>query len=282
MTIQARIVADSANPSGDRITSFVLVYPRFIHSEVMTHRAFSRNAASSRAIPVEKMISNITANPAGPIFWGMNQKGMQASQEATPEVQAIAVKLWNLAMQEAVVRARQLLDLGIHKQIANRLLEPFAHMTTLVTATDFGNFFNLRAHPDAQPEFQELAYQMLDCYEESSPRILDVGDWHLPFADQYIPEGLSIEQLLKISTARAARTSYVNFEGDFAHEKDYDLHDRLATSGHWSPFEHPACAMSYSVRSGNFVGWFQYRKKFPNENQKDFSCAVIKSRRGKK
>jgi hypothetical protein len=139
-----------------------------------------------------------------------------------------------------VFYAEQLVELGIHKQIANRLLEPFAHMTTIVSATDWENFFALRAHPDAQPEFQALADLMLEVYVGSEPKGLRAGEWHLPFADKYVEDGLSQEQLVKITTARCARVSYLNFEGDISYEKDYKLHDDLLASGHMSPFEHAA------------------------------------------
>jgi thymidylate synthase ThyX len=266
--IEAKIIADSINPVGDRLCTFVCTYPRFIHSEVMTHRVFSRNAASSRAIPVQKMIERILDKPAKPVSWGKNQKGMQAEAEVSEEVAWGAERMWHNAMLDAVGHARRLLDLGIHKQIANRLLEPFAHMTTIISATDWGNFFNLRAHKDAQPEFQELAFQMLLAYRDGKPIKKQAGEWHLPFADKYLGEGLSTEQLLKITVARCARVTYLNFEGDINHAKDYQLHDDLLASGHMSPFEHAAKAITTSGRcGGNFAGWLQYRKHFRNENR---------------
>lgn len=279
--IESKIVADSINGCGNRVTSYILTYPRFIHSEVMTHRLFSRNAASSRAIPVKKMIERIQKEPAMPMYWGKNQKGMQAGQDLNEQEKLEAIQIWLDAMKDAVVWAERLLDIGVHKQIANRILEPFAHMTTLVTATEFGNFFNLRAHPDAQPEFQHLAYLMLEDYENSTPAKLSVGEWHLPFADKYICEGLHTEQLLKIVTARAARVSYLNFEGEIDHQKDYDLHDDLMKNGHWSPFEHAAQALDNSEWYGNFCGWKQYRKFFSKEHQRYFVAEEIRGRRKK-
>ena len=279
--ISARIVADSVNPVGDRITTFVCTYPRFIHSEVMTHRAFSRNAASSRAIPVKKMIEAVEVNPAMPVFWGKNQKGMQAVEELGKEDKVFAQDMWLKARDQAVYFAKKMVDNEVHKQIANRLLEPFAHMTTLITATDYANFFNLRAHPDAQPEFQELAYAMLEQYIDNKPVLLPVGEWHLPFADQYLQEGLTTEDKLKISTARAARVSYLNFEGNIDFEKDYALHDSLLENGHMSPFEHAAQSTDDSRYYGNFKGWLQYRKTIPNENKKFFNPAAAFSKREK-
>jgi thymidylate synthase ThyX len=273
--IEAKIIADSTSPTDCRITTFLLTYPRFIHSELMTHRMFSRNAASSRAIPIEKVIERVMREPAGPIFWGRNQKGMQAAEELDVETKAEAKAIWIHAMKDAVRHAKQMLLYDVHKQIVNRLLEPFMHMTTLVTATEYGNFFNLRAHKDAQPEFQELAFQMLNLYKGHTPQFKAVGEWHLPFADAYLSEGLTTEQLLKIVTARAARLSYLTFEGDIDHIKDYLLHDRLAESGHWSPFEHAAQALLTATPSGNFVGWQQYRKLFLAENRRMFNAEEL-------
>lgn len=268
--IEAKIIADSINPVGNRISTFILTYPRFIHAQLMTHRVFSRNVASSRAIPIKTIIERITQEPAMPVFWGKNQKGMQASEELNEAERSKAIKLWCNSAKRAIKYANNLLKLGVHKQITNRILEPYMHVTTLVTATEFGNFFNLRVHEDAQPEFQCLASRMLEAYSNSSPAIKKPGEWHLPFADQFVHEGLSVEQLLKIVTARAARISYLNFEGNIDHEKDYLLHDSLAASGHWSPFEHAAKALHWPAQYANFIGWKPYRKFFMNENRNEF------------
>lgn len=269
--ISAKIVADSICRS-HRLTSFLLVYPRFIHSELMTHRSLARNAASSRAIPVQKMIQRIWDEPAMPVSWGKNQKGMQAGEELGENDKNQAQAIWLKAMRNAIDSAETMLNLGVHKQIANRLLEPFAHMQTLASATEWANFFNLRCHKDAQPEFQALAYEMLRAYNNSTPRELRPEQWHLPFMDQDRFADLTEEQNLKIATARAARTSYFNFDGTIAPEKDYELHDSLIASGHWSPFEHPAQAMGderyeHTPWCGNYRGFIQYRKRFPQENR---------------
>ncbi|MGI8546728.1 MAG: FAD-dependent thymidylate synthase [Gemmatimonadaceae bacterium] len=265
--ISATIFADSRNQSWNRITTFRLEYPRWIHAEIMTHRVFSRNAASSRAIPIERMIQSVLVNPAEPVEWGTNKPGMQAGAPLGREETIVARAAWQRAAQAAADHARTLLALGVHKQIANRLLEPFAHMTTLVTATEWDNFFSLRAHPDAQPEFQELAYTMLDAYLSSGPADLAPGEWHIPFGDM-MPDGLTDEDRLKIATARCARTSYLTFDGQIVVEKDIPLHDRLASAGHWSPFEHSACALESDTWSGNFRGFRQYRKQFAGENRR--------------
>lgn len=164
-----------------RLTTMVLRYPRFIHSEFMTHRVFSRNAASSRAIPIKKMIEQVEKDPAQPVFWGKNQPGMQAKEELDPVRKERAILYWGAAAYAMVNHAHMLDSLGVHKQIVNRLLEPWQYMETLVTSTDWANFYALRYHPDAQPEIQTLARAMLEAHQASTPTELKLGDWHLPF-----------------------------------------------------------------------------------------------------
>lgn len=277
--IEARIIADSVTPREHRLTSFILTYPRFIHSELMTHRMFSRNAASSRAIPISRMITSVIREPAMPVSWGQNGKGMQAGKELSGWRRSAVVAIARGMRFQNAAGVWMMSKLGAHKQVSNRYLEPWAHMTTIVTATEFGNFFNLRAHKDAQPEFQELAFKMLAEHLKSLPRRLKFGDWHLPFADKYLEEGPSTAQLLKIVTARCARISYMNFEGDIDHEKDYELHDSLLRAGHVSPFEHAAMAADTDEFSGNFRGYIQYRKTLANENRSVFSASELLARR---
>ncbi len=258
---------ESINPNGNRLTTFVLTYPRFIHQEVLTHRALSRNASSSRAIPISTMLKNVFKSPAEPVSWGANNKGMQSNKELSNSRRCIARAAWVLASYFAIFFAWLLSKIGVHKQLANRLLEPWAHMTTIVSATEWENFFNLRCHPAAQPEFQELAYKMLAAYRESVPQQLEFGQWHLPFSAN-IKHDLTDQQRCKITVARCARVSYLNFEGEIDHQKDFDLHDRLLKEGHMSPFEHVAVAAPWSSHPGsNFRGWHQYRKMIPGENR---------------
>lgn len=279
--IKAEINRDSVAPSGSRITTFVLTYPRFIHSEFMTHRVLSRNASSSRAIPTSKFLEAIQTNPAMPIAFSKNCKGMQAKEEI--DNQDDARRIWLEARDAMMNFAKQLSDLGVHKQHANRLLEPFQHITVVATATDWDNFFALRCHKDAQPEFRELATQMWKIYSESEPMSLNIGEWHLPFAT---PEELGnlrlkyffnspdyqnyAQSLIKRSVARCARTSYNTHDGtDNTPEKDLELYTRLVGGDplHASPTEHQAaCIADKSAQSGNFKGWLQYRKTLSNEN----------------
>ena len=149
--IEAKVILDSVSPAGKRITTLQLKYHRFIHSEFMTHRAFSRNSMSSRAVPVAKMIEQVRNDPAMPVHWGKNQPGMQARDDLTGEALINAQMAWRGAAAKAADSAQLMMDNGLAKQVANRILEPFQWMHTVVTATEWDNFFALRCHPDAQP-----------------------------------------------------------------------------------------------------------------------------------
>jgi hypothetical protein len=199
MTITAKIIADSVSPQQVRLTTIQLRYPRFIHAEFMTHRVFSRNASSSRAIPVDRLIKDVMEDPAMPIYWGKNQKGMQAEQECDTPVQYGIIprsnhigawneaayitneEAWLKARDNAVGMARAFTQAGYHKQIVNRLLEPFCHINVVVTATEWSNFFALRDHEGAQPEIRELAQWMKEAMKRSTPHRLEPGDWHVPY-----------------------------------------------------------------------------------------------------
>jgi hypothetical protein len=250
----AEVVADSVNPENNRITSMKLVYPRFIHSELMTHCALARNAASSRAIPTHKVLEQVRKNPAEPVQWGSNQKGMTAGDEIAG-IEGARFH-WKQAAIMAANECQALAGLGVHKQVTNRIVEPFVHMNTLVTATEWHNFFGLRAHAEAQPEFQVLAYLMLDKYLASSPKPMRWGEWHLPFRER-MPHGLSESELLKVVSARVARVSYANFDGVIDPTDDFRRHDDLVKNGHWSPLEHPAKATP--GRHAKYFGWISYR-----------------------
>lgn len=296
--IAAKIVADSVGPNGKRITTYVLTYPRFIHSEFMTHRALSRNAASSRAIPCKKMRASVFKEPAMPISFSQNKAGMQAAGDISPFKQHLATALWKIAGYTMCCFHWALEKLGVHKQHANRVLEPWLHMTVVVTATDWDNFFGLRLHPMAQPEFQELAKHMFIEREMSKPEVLKEGFWHLPFVDYATikdiknffgikclqDHDMAIGTAIRISVARCARVSYLNHEGKTAGwSEDFKLYDRLlgAAPIHASPAEHQAQALAYipAIQSGNFTGWGQYRKTLKGENITNFTPGMFDERK---
>lgn len=361
--IEAKIVADSIC-NGQRLTTLLCTFPRFILAEVNTHRVFSRNSASSRAIPFEKMVKMVEEDPFIPIAWQKDHKGMQGVEYITgaKEIE-YRNNVWLNARDCSIRRAKNLNDKrsypnndfdssyeygGVTKQLCNRLIEPYMWHTVLVTATEWDNFFNLRCpkyhtpvsgdgfyfkskkdcisnhsntenisklesmselewlqinYSQAEIHMQALAESMWDSYNESIPKVLKPGEWHIPFGDRMDinqlrcavseQDPLFIEQnnkelqevAVKIATARCARLSYMTFDNEIDYKKDIELHDRLLTSGHMSPFEHCARAMdeneydafvktkkgsmSYEWDHGwcnNFRGWIQYGYLIENSN----------------
>jgi thymidylate synthase ThyX len=297
--ISAKIIAHSISPAGQSIVTWELEYPRFIHGEFMTHRLFSRNAASSRAIPVAAMIQAVKDSPAKPIHWGANQPGMQASQQLTGEAREEVEDNWMLASSSACMWAEAMAELGAHKQIANRILEPFQTMKTVMTATCMDNFFWLRNHEDAQPEIKELARLMWEALQASAARKLHPGWWHVPYFhngywcpfmldEDCYDDPHTLEEALAISSSCCAQVSYRKLDDTL--EKAEMIYKRLVESEpvHASPFEHQAtpykavyegsrdinellCVAGTThvdafgrVWSGNFVGWIQHRQLIPN------------------
>lgn len=265
--IEAKIIADSVSDTGAQLTTFELTYPRFIHAEFMTHRVISKNAASSRAIPSEKMIKRVSETPIEIVWWGRNQSGMQAREELSEHEQTEVRVLWEEAKHSMIEYARLLQEKGLHKQLTNRLLEPFSNITVIATATDWCNFYALRCHPDAQPEIQRLAYTMLRADYNSVPRQVGMGEWHTPYLTE-AEMALDLETRLKVSVAKSARVSYLTHDQKRDYTKDLELYDRLYASGHFSPFEHVATPLDDPEEySGNFRGWLQYRKTLKGEER---------------
>lgn len=283
--ISAKVVADSINESGNRITSLVVVIPRIVLAELNTHRALSKNSASSRAIPFKKMAKMVEENPFIPIAFQKDHKGMQGTEYFTEEeVKKNGIlEEWLGARDYALYRAKALHEKGVTKQLVNRLLEPFMYHTVLVTATEWENFMALRHHQDAEIHIQLAAAEILEALNSSKPKLLKQGEWHIPFGknldyervskmyseSNIVPDKLVQGLMVEIATARCARVSYLNFEGKDDYEADVKLHDQLLDSGHMSPFEHCAQAASGDTISGNFIGWLQYRKLYQEENRKD-------------
>lgn len=298
MTITAKIIEDSIGIDAPRLTTIQLRYPRFIHAELMTHRVFSRNASSSRAIPVRKLIEDIMRDTAMPIYWGKNQRGMQADEECNERVRSwdyggengtswTREEAWKFARDNAIVMAESFDQAGYHKQIVNRLLEPFSHINVLVTSTEWTNWNGLRNHKDAQPEIRELAKSMRRAKEKSMPTIRWYDEtqhnaWHLPYISKEERENEAVHVLAKASAARCARVSYLTHDMKEPNlNNDLVLFDQLMGGEikHASPTEHQARAdhlgrlvnkkislYTQPYYHGNFRGWVQFRKTIPGEN----------------
>jgi thymidylate synthase ThyX len=301
MSFDAKVLADSISPAGHRLTTLEATFPRFVLAEFNTHRVFSRNSASSRAIPIFKQLRRVLEDPYVPIEFGSNQPGMQAGAPLEGEKREAAEREWLEARDDAVRRVLGLVTdpeaaaaeaplellerveaaqrekarpegwLNVHKQVANRLLEPFMWHTVIVTATEWENFWNLRCHPDAQPEIRLIAEQMRAATRASEPAALEQGEWHLPLIrPEDREEGLPSAELVKVSAGRCARVSYLTHAGRRDLGADVELHDRLLESGHMSPLEHPARPLTAGELAqgewcGNFRGWLPYRKEVANE-----------------
>jgi thymidylate synthase ThyX len=301
MSFSCRVLADSVAHFLHRLTTFEVTFPRIILAEFNTHRMLSRNSASSRAIPIEKMLKMVQEDPYVPTHWGQNQKGMSATQELTAKEQDQARHMWLDARDESVEQVMRLQKIGLHKQLTNRLLEPFLWHTVIVTATEWSNYFHLRHNASAHPEINRIAGMMLTEYQKSTPKDLGEGEWHLPLIlpdelaqlEQTLPAAREkvLEELVQISCARCGRVSYLTHTGERDRREDLALYGRLLDPGHMSPFEHAARPMAqeelryfkredcawdekhqtwkwlgtYSYFLGNFNGWVQHRKMIPGE-----------------
>jgi hypothetical protein len=299
--ISAKVIADSVCPQGVRMTTMEIEYPRFILAELNTHRMLSKNSASSRAIPTKAMHEFIRANPATPVSWGKNQPGMKANEQVGSNVATEAEQIWNRAKDDALHWADALAHkLAIHKQIANRITEPWMTMKTVISGTEWNNFFHLRNHADAQPEIKALAEAMTVAYTTHLPVLLKPGEWHLPYITiaEYVPTGelqylnnnfdpISLEEAKIISASCCAQVSYRKNDDSF--DKAKKIYDQLILSEpvHASPIEHQATPMDVNsmcrfepdtwqpgvthvsansdLWSGNLRGWIQYRKLIRNE-----------------
>lgn len=294
--IVVSIIQDSISRLGKRIITYELEYHRYIHAEFMTHRLFSRNAASSRAIPIEKMHEAIRKNPARPIVWQKNQPGMQSAVDLEGDEVKYAVDCWAAALEDALFNSNKLMQAGLHKQWANRGTEAYQMMKTVMTTTEDDNWFELRDHEDAQPEIRELARCMKEAKEISKPFTVLTDEWHVPYVSRTRDHlngriayrdstgcALSPESALMISASCCAQVSYRKSDDTFS--KAQALFDRLINSRpqHASPIEHQATPMTRvkavfdfdprtwekgvthvnregSFGSGNFYGWIQHRQ----------------------
>lgn len=273
------VLADSLHPRARkdrmgpraRLTTVVVKYPRPYTAQLNTHRMLSRNGASSRAIPTAKLTLAVLLDPYVPEAFGSRRPGMRGGDLLSPEDQEAGREEWLAASRDAVRRALAMEKRGIHKEHVNRLLEPFMWTTTIISATDWSNFFHRRLADDAQPEMQRLAQAIHAALEASEPVVLeDVSRWqHLPLILEEERADPKLEPVLhKISAARCARVSYLTHAGVRDIGEDLALHDRLLEQGHLSPFEHPARPGYALRRYGNFLGFCQYRKTIPMESDR--------------
>lgn len=313
--MQAQVILASTSAMSPPIVTVRGRLPRCIWPEVLTHRKFARNARSSRAVPVQKMIDEIRNDPFIPWHWGKNQRGMQAAEECSnwvnlnahsgdPDLDAPVRNeiAWLSARNEAVKHAEAFMEAGYHKQVVNRLLEPFMWIDVLITATDWENFFWLRDHKDAEPHLQDFARLVMQAMKHAKVQELEPGEWHQPYTsaddeEEAYRRGVdSVEFLNKMSAARCARISYEPFDGQAGYDRELERYNQLINSErvHASPVEHQAtpdemvtasvdlfddgnsslfpdetldAQRVYKMKNkhGNLTGWIQNRKLIPEE-----------------
>lgn len=273
MACEVKVVEDSINPvNGVRLTTIQLRFWRPLLSQFNTHRVFSRNASSSRATPISRMIKQVWNEPAGPIYWGVNQAGMSATTELTGWRKSISRFLWFQVYNKIACGAAWLMSkIGVHKQVANRILEPWQYISVIVTSTEWDNFFELRDDDAAQPEIRELAQAMRAAMAASKPVARHA---HLPYITTDERLKYTLENLMSMSTARCARVSYLNHEGKTpSYEDDMNLYQRLVVAKpmHASSSEHACIGIDTppSQFHRNLRGWYMHRidaeKKFRGE-----------------
>lgn len=272
MATEARVVLDSISPRGDRLTTLEVTMHRFVLAEFNTHRIFSRNSASSRAIPVEKQLERVKEDPAYPVAWPSEQPGMQGGTELEGGDLEDALLFYKFTHEkvwrevDAYLKMHPEKSERLHKSVVNRFLEPFMWHTVLVSSTGWNNFRGLRCSPQAQPEMRLAAEKMMEALDASTPAELDFGQWHMPFTDdlEELEQTYQPIHIRMISAARCARVSYLTHgTGVKDIQEDLRLAGQLQQGNpiHASPFEHVARPLSVSeVGDSNFRGWWQYRE----------------------
>jgi hypothetical protein len=281
-TYAAEILADSISPDGVRLTSMWVTFPRFILAEVNTHRMLSRNSNSSRAIPPEMQIQKVRENPFVPEIFNKRIKGMGVGESLNDSDAVLAHGVWLDAAAAACMAAEDLCELDCDKSRINRLLEPFLWHSAVISATEWDNFFALRDHPAAQPEFRILAKLMRKAMDESEPLVINYGEWHLPGTPDFPMNEVSPdwEMWKRVSAGRLARMTSYNLMSEDPVENALERAEKLIQSFHMSPTEHQATpipgrdvgllgettVLGQPYFIGNFRGWKQFRKEIPNEH----------------
>lgn len=299
MPVSAKVVCDSTF-GATRLITLEIELHRFVLPEFNTHRTISRNFQSSRAVPIKQMIEQVKNDPAMPVHFGKNQPGMQADEEGVDwidffqyhadmwEASLSKEDAWRMAARSAAMIAQSFAEAGYHKQLVNRLIEPFTWTKGVVTATEdhWNAFLKLRAHKDAQPEIQALAFKIRDAISQSTPKGLKEGEWHLPYVDKsqfdlskYMSVGEWLHDMIKVATSCCAQVSYRRLDDSLEKAKKvYDMLN-LPEKGiekedppHMSPCEHVAKAGYFKKdMSGNFTttDFLQYRKALESGIEKD-------------
>ena len=282
MPMSVKIVADSLNvATGDRITTVELLCPQPLWGEFLTHRLFSRNAGSGRAVPIKRFRETVLADPYVPASWKAAQKGMGATKDMSDDDQRLAKVIWSGLLSECASANERLERMGVCKKQANNAMRPFYMVPAVVTATEWRNFLKLRTNRETvEPDMYLMSVELERLMKESKPVELRPGEWHLPYVTAgdmlRLEEEPSMISACRLSAGRCAGVSFFRHGVDREPEDSIKLcRDTLESNGHWSPLEHPAMALPERVMVGNFVGWWQFRKAFRSEDGGDVDAKVI-------
>lgn len=262
--IDCKILKASVSDAGIILSTLELSLPKFLLAQLNTHRVFSRNAASSRAMNSGKLLN---AEPFIPKAFPKECPGMAGKEDLGQGPKELHLE----AFEQAKGVVRKMIAAGVHKEYTNRYLEPFMMVRVIVSSTDWNNFLALRDSPHAQPEMQELAQAMrrkLEVIYDRSCGVTQVvlrNDWHLPLTEDIVElrKVYTEVEIRMISAGRCARVSYLN-HGARLPQQDLALAERLLGDGHLSPFEHQATPLK--GRHANFRGWKQQRLTIANES----------------
>lgn len=308
--IDVKLLKYSCSNEAIHLYTFEVEIPRVILAEWNTHGIMNSNAQSSRAVPVAKLIEQVQKNPYYPPIWGKNQRGMQAYERNDELVWGMPVDaFWQDCINDACNKAHALDQAKYHKQIANRVIEPYSHTKLVISGTEWDNFFNLRIHHAAEPNIREMAIQIYQTMRTASPQSLNPGEWHLPYIDTYHNKNgkivysfkgkkLTTEQAIRVSLACIAKVSYRSLDPS-PEAVDKIINTLFPDDGspiHASPSQHIATPFQYPYDadewqvgeshrdkqgwswSAQLRGWCQYRKTIPNENCEFFTHEVFMER----
>lgn len=271
------MLAHSISEYGAEAITMRVVMPRIVLAEFNKHRKLASNTSSSRAIPIRKMIKHIKDNMFYPLYYGRNQSGMQAREELDGWRLYVVRKLWRFFGLAACNTALLFDKLGLHKQIANRIIETFSYVTVIFTGTDIKNFLMLRDHPDAQPEIHYVAQEIKNAYINSKPKLLRLGEWHLPLVTQTEKLELSLADQIILSAARCASTSYTTVDGkELTVDVARSIYLKLTNSNpiHASPFEHQLTPDKLTTIEYRFEGKKTLRKATVWMNPHMHGCTI--------
>lgn len=277
--ISATILADSVSPRGIRLVTLEVNVPMVMQPQILRHRDFSFSVQSTRAVPTPVQVARVRENPFVPMRWGRVEKGMVASDVLNEVEESLARETWLLDMDRACRSAENLNEIGVHQEVAARVLMPYAWCRMIISSTQWDNFEGLRTYdPTVQGETEATGRAMIAALAGSDPKPLEPGQWHLPLVTEEEEEewGNESPKARLVSAGRCARVSFLQHDGTRNPDRDFTLGRGLANKAHWSALEHQATPLVVEGRCGNFRDWKQQRKFYPYEDNRKAWLAAQK------